>query len=69
MGMVYQARGEFETALHHYQQSLDIEIKLDDRSGIASSLHQIAMIHYLRGEYEVALQQFQDALKIKRRAW
>jgi tetratricopeptide (TPR) repeat protein len=39
--------------------------KINDRSGIASTLNNIAIIHRLKGEYDEALEKYNQSLKIK----
>ncbi|RLC77298.1 MAG: hypothetical protein DRI61_11785, partial [Chloroflexi bacterium] len=56
--------GEWKRAEEHLEKSLSIFKRLEDQSGIATSLHQIGMIHEKRGEYEEALECYQKSLAI-----
>ena len=65
--MIHQTRGEYDKALKMYEQSLEIERRLGNQSGIATSLHQIGNVYYLQGEYDKALKMYEQSLEIKRR--
>lgn len=61
---ILKDRGDYVTALEHYQWSLVISEELSDRTGIAKSLGQIGIIHHMRGEYEAALGHYHRSLTI-----
>jgi tetratricopeptide (TPR) repeat protein len=63
-GALIEERGDYETALTYYEQSLKISEEFGDRLGIASSLSQIGNIYYRRGKYNKALENYEQALEI-----
>ena len=67
LGMLAQARGDYEEAARQYQRSLDIEERLGDQAGMATSYHQLGRLAQDRGDYEEAARQYQRALDIKER--
>jgi tetratricopeptide (TPR) repeat protein len=54
IGNVHWLRGEYDNALKHYEESLEIRKKIDDQQGIAISLFNIGNVHFWRGEYNRA---------------
>ncbi|MBE9595141.1 MAG: tetratricopeptide repeat protein, partial [Proteobacteria bacterium] len=46
------------------KDSLKLKEELGDKSGIASTIHQLGMIHQQQGRYEEAEKMYQDSLKI-----
>ncbi|MGD2087531.1 MAG: tetratricopeptide repeat protein [Candidatus Aminicenantes bacterium] len=64
LGILYQFRGDYQTAIHQFEKSLKIFEELGDRSRVANSLHQIGWIHQDRGDYPAALEQYERSLKI-----
>ncbi|MBU3967573.1 MAG: tetratricopeptide repeat protein [Euryarchaeota archaeon] len=67
LGMIHYLRGEYDEALEKYKQSMEINIKLGYKKGIAQTLHNIAMIHQDKGEYEEALDKYKQSLEIQKR--
>jgi class 3 adenylate cyclase len=57
MGHLSLDRGDTEEALGFYQQSLDIRVDMDDRSGIANSLNVIGDIYRRQGKYGRSIDQ------------
>jgi tetratricopeptide (TPR) repeat protein len=55
MGMVYQARGDYDRALALYGKSLAIKEKLGDISGVASSQGQIGKLLMDQNKFEEAI--------------
>ena len=67
LGMLAQARGDYEEAARQYQRSLDINERLGDQTGMATSYHNLGAIAQDRGDYEEAARQYQRALDINER--
>jgi tetratricopeptide (TPR) repeat protein len=44
---------------------LKIKEELGNKSGIATTLHQLGMIHQDQGDYDKAIEKFNQSLKIK----
>jgi len=57
--------GEYEQALFHYNQALEINEKMDNIKGVSSSLHQIGMIYQYKGDYDAALTNYRKSMEIK----
>jgi len=66
IGMFYYLKGGYDSALHKYNQSLEIAKLLGDQHGIAKTLYDIAMIHQDKGEYDTALNLYNQSLEIEK---
>jgi tetratricopeptide (TPR) repeat protein/CHAT domain-containing protein len=64
MGIIYQSWGDYDRALELYGQSLAIDEKLGDQSGVSRSYHQMGMVYQARGDYDRALELYQKSLAI-----
>jgi DNA-binding SARP family transcriptional activator len=64
LGMLARARGDFETALHFLEQSLQIAEKLDDPIGRMAALNNLALAHRDRGALDQAIALTQTALEL-----
>ena len=53
--------GDYEQALTHYQQALDLRRSLKDKSGTAEILRQLGMIYQLRGQVAQAQAYYAEA--------
>ncbi|MFB6938951.1 tetratricopeptide repeat protein [Streptomyces chartreusis] len=65
LGLIAQARGDYQQAEKRYRTSLTILEELGDRSGIATSYHQLGMIAQARGDYQQAEKRYRTSLTIK----
>ena len=59
-------RGQYERAEELYGKSLAISKKLEDKRGIAASLHQLGTIYEAQGKYKEAEKWYIKSLEIKR---
>jgi predicted ATPase len=66
IGTVNYCRGEYDEAIKYLEKSLKIRKKIDDSSGIASSVNNIANVHLRRGEYDEAIEYYEESLKIRK---
>jgi tetratricopeptide (TPR) repeat protein len=57
-------RGDYGEAGRQYQRALDINERLGNQAGMATSYHQLGTLAYLRGDYGEAERQYQRALDI-----
>ncbi|MEA3282352.1 MAG: tetratricopeptide repeat protein, partial [Euryarchaeota archaeon] len=64
IAMIYQDKGEYDTALNLYNQSLEITKTLGDQIGIASTTEQIGTLHSSTKRYKEALKNFMAAAEI-----
>jgi tetratricopeptide (TPR) repeat protein len=67
LGMLAQARGDYDEAARQYQRSLDIRERLGDQAGMAGTYHQLGMLAQDRGDYDEAARQYQRSLDINER--
>ena len=59
-------RSEYEHALEHYNEALEIRKKLENNEkGIAALLNNIAMVHFDQGEYNKSIEILTQALTIE----
>jgi tetratricopeptide (TPR) repeat protein/predicted nucleic acid-binding protein len=65
LGVIAQARGDYDQALDWYRKSLTINEDLGNRAGIATTYHQLGIVAYLLDDYDQALDWYRQALTIK----
>ena len=65
LGVVSQARGDYDDALAWYRRSLQIEEELGNRAGMASTYHQLGIVSQARGDYDDALAWYRRSLQIE----
>jgi len=69
ISQIYDARGDYDSALRYLQQSLSIQQEIGDRAGMCPTLHNMAMIllnqkEDMEGFLEKEQEAFQIALEI-----
>jgi tetratricopeptide (TPR) repeat protein len=64
LGICYGSLGQYEKAIAHLQQSLEIEEEIGDRCGMAHSLNYIGMSLIELGNYDEAETKIQESLVI-----
>lgn len=64
IGMVQQARGDYEAALVAFHRAKLLLKQAGNRSDLASLYNNIGGIYYARGEYDAALAMFQKAAPV-----
>jgi tetratricopeptide (TPR) repeat protein len=67
LGMIAQARGDYDTAEVRYRQSLEIDERLGNQAGMATSYHQLGNLAYLQGDYDTAEVRYRQSLEIDER--
>ena len=67
LGIVAQARGDYDEAARQYRRTLDIFEQLGDLVGVASGYHQLGTVAQDRGDYAEAERQYRRALDINER--
>ena len=67
LGILAQARGDYDEAADQYQRSLDISERMGNQGGMASSYHQLGMLAQDRGDYDEATRLYQRSLDISER--
>ncbi|BAY99870.1 TPR repeat-containing protein [Tolypothrix tenuis PCC 7101] len=63
-GIQQYSRGQFQEALATFQQALDIQKQIGDRSGVGATLNNIGLVYSRLGQYSKALEHYQQALAI-----
>jgi tetratricopeptide (TPR) repeat protein len=63
MGLVYQARGEWDKALEFYQKDLEISEQVGDIHGMAQTFNNMGVVYKARGEWDKALEFYQKSLQ------
>ncbi len=66
ISQIYQARGDYDTALKYLEQSLKIRREIGDRAGEGVTLNNMATAAHARGDYDTALKFLEQDLKIGR---
>jgi tetratricopeptide (TPR) repeat protein len=61
IGIIYQFKGDYESAFNHVNKSLEIKKNIGDTLGIAKSLLLIGMFYYNKIDYDAALASFQES--------
>ncbi len=61
-GISYAVRGNYPQALEYYQKSLELDIALDNKKGIAGSLNNIGLVYRNQGNNDKALRYFEKSL-------
>ena len=71
LGLVADAKGDYEVSLTWYNKSLEIFIRTlnSDASNIAIAHNSIAIVHQRQGNYTLALESYEKALTIWKRAF
>lgn len=62
LGKIYVDRNEFAIALQYFNQSLEIDNRINNSSGAAGTYNNIGKIYYKRGDYAKALDYYNKAL-------
>ena len=57
-------RGEFDRAAEMGQRALEMATEVGERSGLATSLRELATVAHHQGDYQFAVQHYQKALDI-----
>ncbi len=65
MGKIYDAWGDPQHALDHYEMALDISRKLNNRRREALVLNNLGMVHAGLGDFQKGLEYLTDSLKIR----
>jgi tetratricopeptide (TPR) repeat protein len=65
--MLAQERGEYAEAERGYRRALEINERLGDQAGTATSYSQLGILARLRGDYAEAEQEYRRALDIEER--
>ncbi len=65
-GSLAYVRGEYERAATLLEESLSVRRALEDRPGVALSLHKLGRVEHYRGDFERAAALYDESLAIRR---
>jgi predicted ATPase/DNA-binding SARP family transcriptional activator/uncharacterized protein HemY len=65
-GELANRQGDHEAGRTLYEQGLAISRELEDKAGIAHSLHSLGDVAYARGDYEAARTRYEESLATRR---
>jgi tetratricopeptide (TPR) repeat protein len=65
LGILAHDRGDYEEAERRYHQSLEINERLGNQTGMANSYHNLGILAQNRGDYEEAERRYHQSLEIK----
>ena len=66
LSQIYDARGDYATALGYLEQSLTICREIGDKAGEGATLNNLGQIYDARGDYATALGYLEQSLTIQR---
>ncbi len=66
LGGIYDARGDYDTALSYQEESLSILREIGDKKGEGATLNNLATTAHARGDYDSALRYLKESLAISR---
>ena len=66
ISQIYDARGDYATALTYLEQSLAIQREIGDKAGEGTTLNNLSQIYDARGDYATALTYLEQSLAIRR---
>jgi tetratricopeptide (TPR) repeat protein len=67
LGMVYQAKGEWDRAIEHYEHSLAIAKEVGDERGMAATLDNLGLVYKAKGEWDRAIEHYEHSLAIAKK--
>jgi tetratricopeptide (TPR) repeat protein len=66
LSQIYDARGDYDTALRYLEASLAIRREIGDKAGEGTTLNNLSSLAYARGDYDTALRYLEASLAIRR---
>jgi tetratricopeptide (TPR) repeat protein len=64
LGLTYRHRGQFDTAVHYYEESIALHKRLNNQREYANMLNSISEVYKLQGKLDEALLRCKIALRI-----
>jgi tetratricopeptide (TPR) repeat protein len=65
LGLLYQAKGEWDKAIDYYQRSLEIKEKVGGEHGMSTTFNNLGSVYQAKGEWDKAIEYYQRSLEIK----
>ena len=66
LGSMMYRMGKLDKALKYHETVLKIFEEVEHKSGIAATLHNIAMVYQQRGDYDKAMELYEESIKIEK---
>ncbi|NIO71204.1 MAG: tetratricopeptide repeat protein, partial [Anaerolineae bacterium] len=67
LGLLYQAKGEWDRAIAYYERSLALKEKVGDEYGMAPTFHDLGLVYQYKGNLDKAIEYHQRSLAIVER--
>jgi tetratricopeptide (TPR) repeat protein len=67
LGSLYKAKGEWDKAIEYYQHSLEIDKKVGDEHGMATTFNNLGLVYNAKGEGDKAIEYYQRSLEIDKK--
>ena len=64
IGLLYQAKGEWERAIEYYERSLAFKEKVGDEYGMAPTFHNLGLVYQYKGKLDKAIEYHERSLAI-----
>jgi tetratricopeptide (TPR) repeat protein len=64
LGLLYQAKGEWERAIAYYERGLALKEKLGDEYGMAPTFHNLGLVYQYKGDLDKAIEYHERSLAI-----
>ncbi len=64
MGNIFSEKNDFPKALHYYRSGKTIYDRLENYSGLAALLHDIASMHFKNNELDLAISDYLNSIEI-----
>ena len=65
-GFYWEEKGEMDSALSFYRQSLEMRYDIKDKDGISNSFNNIGYVYFRRSDYKQALLYYRKAIEIQK---
>jgi len=64
LGLLYQAKGEWDRAIAYYERSLALKERVGDEYGMAPTFHKLGLVYQRQGELDKAIEYYERSLAI-----
>ena len=64
LGLLYQAKGEWDRAIAYYERGLALKEKMGDEYGMAPTFHDLGLVYQYKGKLDKAIEYHERSLAI-----
>ncbi len=64
LGLLYQAKGEWDRAIEYYERSLALKEKVGNEYGMAPAFHDLGLVYQRKGNLDKAIEYYERSLAI-----